>query len=650
MEEALRTIIDTIRSHGHALDARSLERILRRCNRGVAAEARITKRALLPFYQRTKELDGPRWRSWEVDPATERALLATLKMKPRRTASGVATITVITKPWPCSSDCRYCPCDIRMPKSYLSDEPACQRAEHNFFDPYLQVKARLHVLDAMGHPTDKIELIVLGGSWGDYPEAYQLWFVRELFRALNDGLPYMGGPELPNAGEGLPKRGPGEFLDGPDAPTLRAERMRDARGDEGVEGATTLGSTARERAHAYLALGISSDPAVLAEECRPLQQTINTGHARYNEAFAQRYGRGAWQRIAVAQQATFAELEHEHRVNESAAHRVVGLCIETRPDLIEPDTLLLARRMGATKIQMGIQSLDQRVLDLNRRHVRVEQIARAFALLRRFGFKTQIHFMANLMGSDPAADRADYQLLVRDERYLPDEVKLYPCSLVESARLMDDYAAGRWQPYAEEELVQLMVDDVLATPAYTRISRMIRDISATDIVAGLKKTNLRQMVEARLAAEHAGAVREIRMREIATDDVRREDLRLEAVPYHTTVSDEVFLQWVTPDGRIAGFLRLSLPTAGPEDAHAPIPANEAMIREVHVYGRVAKLEATEAGAAQHTGLGRALVEEACTRAAAAGYRAINVISSVGTRAYYRKLGFVDAGLYQCRAL
>ena len=140
------------------------------------------------------------------------------------------------------------------------------------------------------------------------------------------------------------------------------------------------------------------------------------------------------------------------------------------------------------------------------------------------------------------------------------------------------------------------------------------------------------------------------MREIATDDVRREDLRLEAVPYHTTVSDEVFLQWVTPEGRIAGFLRLSLPTAGPEDAHAPIPANEAMIREVHVYGRVAKLEATEAGAAQHTGLGRALVEEACTRAAAAGYRVINVISSVGTRAYYRKLGFVDAGLYQRRAL
>ena len=94
---------------------------------------------------------------------------------------------MLTKPWPCSSNCDYCPSDIRMPKSYLSDEPACQRAERNFFDPYLQVHARLHTLNQMGHPTDKVELIVLGGTWSDYPLDYQLWFMEQLFCALNDG-------------------------------------------------------------------------------------------------------------------------------------------------------------------------------------------------------------------------------------------------------------------------------------------------------------------------------------------------------------------------------------------------------------------------------------------------------------------------------
>jgi elongator complex protein 3 len=318
---------------------------------------------------------------------------------------------------------------------------------------------------------------------------------------------------------------------------------------------------------------------------------------------------------------------------------VVGLTIETRPDLITPENAREMRELGCTKIQMGIQSLDQRILATNHRHVSVEQIEQAFSALRLAGFKIQVHFMANLLGSTPEADAADYLRLVSDERFLPDEVKLYPCCLVESSRLGTYFESGAWQPYSEEDLVDLLVTDTLATPAYTRISRMIRDISSTDIVAGNKKTNLRQMVEARITA--AGAdVREIRMREVATSDVALSDLRLDCVSYRTTVSDERFLQWVTPEGRIAGFLRLSLPATG----------RQAMIREVHVYGRVAGLGASEHGGAQHAGLGKALVEEACRLASEAGFEAINVISAVGTRNYYRGLGFFDAGLYQRRDL
>jgi elongator complex protein 3 len=249
---------------------------------------------------------------------------------------------------------------------------------------------------------------------------------------------------------------------------------------------------------------------------------------------------------------------------------VVGLTIETRPDLITPTSCRTMRRLGCTKVQIGIQSLDDEILRLNRRHVSVAEIARAMATLRLFGFKLQIHMMANLLGSTPERDAQDYLRLVTDARFLPDEVRLYPCALVESAGLTRHFEDGSWRPYTEDELVDLMAKDLLATPGYTRVSRMIRDISSADIICGNKKTNLRQMVEAHVGGM-AAEVSEIRMREVATSDVAAEDLALDEIVYGTTVSEERFLEWVTPDGHIAGFLRLSLPREG----------DIAMIREVH---------------------------------------------------------------------
>ena len=593
MEDAILEIIAAIKDGGQKLDAAWLDRLLRRHNRASRDGARrVAKRRLLPYYLHTREHEPERWASWQVDPQTERVLLQMLRLKPRRTASGVATITVITKPWPCSSDCLYCPNDVRMPKSYLADEPACQRAERNYFDPYLQVRSRLVALREMGHVTDKVELIVLGGTWSDYPTSYQLWFVSELFRAVSD----FGA--------------------------------NDIHGDH-----------PEERDRRYRACGHTYDVEELARRTGDLQREVDAEARTYNEAIALIGARREWQESATWQQASEEQLLAEHRRNEQAAHRVVGLTIETRPDLITPESARMMRRLGCTKVQMGIQSLDQRILAANHRNVSVEQIASAFETLRLAGFKIQVHFMANLLGATPEADKADYLRLVRDERFLPDEVKLYPCSLVASAHLRQCYEQGTWQPYAEEDLLDLLVSDTLATPAYTRISRMIRDISATDIMAGNRKTNLRQMVEARIA-QQGSHPSEIRMREVATSDVDLASLRLDDIRYQTTVSEEHFLQWVTDDNRIAGFLRLSLPVA----------KDEAMIREVHVYGRVAGLGAEAQGAAQHAGLGRRLVEEACRQATEAGYRAINVISAIGTRGYYRRLGFEDGDLYQRRPL
>lgn len=633
MEDIIVNILAMLR-RGEAVDDDALVKLVHAQAKRTGGDKRaFAKRRLLPFYQRVKREEPERWEAWGVTPELEEGLLRVLRMKPRRSASGVATITVITKPWPCSSDCRYCPNDVRMPKSYLHDEPACARAEQNCFDPYLQVSTRLTALTQMGHATDKIELIILGGTWSDYPRPYQIWFVKELFRALNDGA-----------------------VSGVAANPMLAEPGQ----DKGAVLASTThvpAEVARRRAW-YRACGIASDPGELAAFAGEAQRAVDAGETGYNQAVRALFGSSdAWSRAAAGQTATMEELACEQRANETARHRVVGLVVETRPDAITPEALALIRMLGATKIQMGVQSTDQRILDLNERHITVGRIGEAFDLLRAFGFKIHAHAMVNLLGSTPESDRCDYERLMTDPAFQPDEIKLYPCALIEGARLCRDFDSGAWRPYAEDELLDILVDDVLATPAFCRISRMIRDFSTNDIKAGNKKPNLRQLVEARLAASGAAedgraAVREIRYREVGTADIDPDDLHMETVAYTTTNTRERFLQWVTADGRIAGFLRLSLPDAAYVREHAgelPIAAEEAMIREVHVYGMATRV-GEEGHAAQHLGLGRRLVERACALAQDAGYRRINVISAVGTREYYRHLGFTDCGLYQQKEL
>ncbi len=194
MDELIFDILKQLRDGSQgALDTHQLEMLINSHNSGIDSSAHSTereklipKRAILPYFLQVKQNNDELWQSWNVTSELEERFIYSVRMKPRRTASGVATITVITRPHICSSNCIYCPCDLRMPKSYLANEPACQRAELTFFDPYVQVAARLQALHQMGHSTDKVELIVLGGTWSDYPESYQYWFIKELFRALNE--------------------------------------------------------------------------------------------------------------------------------------------------------------------------------------------------------------------------------------------------------------------------------------------------------------------------------------------------------------------------------------------------------------------------------------------------------------------------------
>lgn len=610
-DETIRELIGAFGQKG--VSGKELEALLRRNSKRLEDPSkRISKSGLLSFYLAQKASRTELWDEWAIDGATDDALVKLLRAKPRRTASGVATVTVLMKPWPCAGDCACCPNDIRMPKSYLSDEPACQRAERCWFDPYLQVAARMRVLEDMGHHTDKVELIVLGGTFDDYPETYRIWFIEQLFECLND----LGT----RAGE----------------------------------------STCTERFRFYEEAGLLRDGDELAAQTRNMQRVVDTGTLSYNEAVSTRNSSVAVQRAARMQVCDIEELHYQQRINETAAHRIVGLCVETRPELVTPASLAFMRELGCTKLQIGVQSLDEDVLASMGRVNRVPDIERAFELMRLFGFKSHVHMMANLPGATPDTDKADYGKLVSDERFRPDEVKLYPCALVASAHLTGSFEEGDWAPYDEGTLIDVLAYDLLQTPCHTRVSRMIRDISSKDIIAGNKKTNLRQMVEAevtrriesqRAADDGEHGLQEMRFREISTTDASTADLHLEEYAYATSNTDEVFLQYVDEEGRLAAFCRLSLPH---EDAveclrievpDAPICANEAMIREVHVYGRVSKLHESKEGA-QHLGLGRSLVERACEIAVERGYTSIAVISAVGTRDYYRRLGFIDSDLYQ----
>ena len=617
MDELILDILKQLRDSSQgALDTHQLEMLINSHNSGIDSSAHsaereklIPKRAILPYFLQVKQNNDELWQSWNVTPELEERFIRSVRMKPRRTASGVATITVITRPHTCSSNCIYCPCDLRMPKSYLANEPACQRAELTFFDPYVQVAARLQALHQMGHSTDKVELIVLGGTWSDYPESYQYWFIKELFRALN---------EWPNSPHHI-----------------------------------------KERLNWYTSFGLQNSEEALSSFVAEQQAAVFDDTATYNQAFHKLYDtsqphQNAWSQM----QSTYDELVEQQHVNETAAARVVGLVIETRPDTITPDNLRMFRQLGCTKIQIGIQSTRQRILDANQRQMSVAQIKRAFSLIRLYGFKIHSHLMVNLLGATPEADKRDFKTFVTDPGFLPDEIKLYPCALVSGTQLVQKYREGAWQPYAKDELVDVLVQDVLATPPYVRISRMIRDISATDILVGNKHTNLRQMVEQKLATEDvANHVQEIRFREINQQQVSAAELTLQDFVYTTAVSDEHFLQWVTADNKIAGFCRLSLPhwdklTAGTCDVTANellVQPGQAMIRELHVYGQALSL-GSEGMSAQHQGLGQKLLAKASSIAAEAGYTSLNVISSIGTRAYYRAQGFTDAGLYQQKAL
>jgi elongator complex protein 3 len=464
---------------------------------------------------------------WKPD----QALLERIRMKPTRTLSGVTTVTVLTKPYPCPGKCIFCPTDVRMPKSYLPDEPGAQRGlEHNF-EPYEQVRSRLAALEAVGHPTDKIELLILGGTWSAYARDYQEWFIKRCFDALN--------------------------------------------GEDSVN------------------------------------------------------------------------LEAAHSLNENARHRNVGLVIETRPDHVNLKELARLRWLGVTKVQMGVQSLDDRILALNQRGHTAAESHKAVALLRAAGFKIVLHWMPNLLGATLKSDAQDFSRLW--EGLCPDEIKIYPNQLLKNAELYEYWLRGEYTPYTTGELVDLIAGVKPSIPDYCRVNRVIRDIPSTNVVEGNKRTSLRMDVREEMR-RRGTSCRCIRCREVRGQQVVPSDLELQDLVYQADGAEEHFLSFVTQDDRLAGFLRLSLPREGSPDTGMPELEGAAIIREVHVYGQSLEVGSESNGAAQHAGLGTRLIEAAERIGLSTGFKRLAVISAVGTRMYYFNRGFERGELYMVKPL
>jgi elongator complex protein 3 len=493
---------------------------------------RILRQHPLPngkLLSKSQLLDG--YAQWceQEEQIPDPQILRWLRVKPTRTISGVAPVTVLTEPFPCPGECIFCPDVEHMPKSYLPDEPGAMRAANHDFDPYTQTAGRIAVMDDLGHNVDKIELLILGGTWSCYPVDYQEWFVRRCLDAMNDI----------------------------DSPTL---------------------------------------------------------------AQAQKH-------------------------NESARHRNVGLVVETRPDRITLEEVRHLRSLGATKVQLGVQSLNDTLLARNKRGHTVADTRRAVHLLRMAGFKIVVHWMPNLLGATPESDLKDFSQLWEDigsfPALRPDEIKIYPTSLLENTELYAHWQRGEYQPYDEETLVDLLAKCKALIPPYCRVNRLMRDIPSPNIIEGVKRTNLRQIVQQRMA-RNGMTCRCIRCREVRGQAVNAETLKLESLRYETDGTHEIFMHHVTADDKLAGFLRLSLPQ---EPALLEVLVGCAMIREVHVYGPALELGDQQAGTAQHVGLGTQLIQEAKRTAREEGYQKLAVIAAVGTRPYYRERGFERDDLY-----
>ncbi len=536
-----------------------------------------------------------------------------LRKRAIRSLSGIVPIQVLTKPFWCPWECIFCPNDPTMPKSYISSEPWAMRALLNQFDPVRQVYNRLLSLTLTWHPTDKIEMIVLGGTWDVYPRNYKYEFVKGLYDAVNT------------------------------FPEFREE----------VKGQN-----------------------LSRKQLRALSQNIQITWAK--------------------------DLQQAQQINQKAKHRIIGLTIETRPEYVSDENLIFWRELGVTRVEMGVQSMFDDVLEANKRWHSVKQIREAMDKLRRYGFKISIHIMAGLYGSDLQKDKETFRIIYSDPAMKPDEIKFYPTAVIPNTELYRLWLEGKYQPITPEQIKEIIFEiKQNIIPPWTRIKRLIRDIPSDEVVAGASITNLRQLalselmqkvnsnsefrkkqysrlagdklikvenldqvVEAEVAPEQTltfvfdgefdvGSPRDFVCMCTRCREIRGKDTGLPPFlvirKYLSSAGQEYFISFEDGLGYLYGFLRLLIPEEGVERDW--LGKNSALVREVHVYGQLKSLsEVSFTDGAQHKWFWKRLMETAQKIAKINWKQKISVISGIGVRDYYQNLGYHLEGTYMVKNL
>ncbi len=455
-----------------------------------------------------------------------------LQRKPVRSVSGVTPLTVVLGPRKCNhGTCIYCPGGEYVPQSYTDKSPAVMRALALDFDPYKQVQARLKALKAMKHPTDKIEIIILGGTFLQYDKEYKYNFIKKCYDALN---------------------------------------------------------------------GVDSK-----------------------------------------------DLEEAKKVNETAEHRCVAMCIENRPDNCSFEEIKEMLEFGATRVEIGVQIQDDEIYKkINRGHT-VKDVVDATRRLKNAGFKLGYHFMPGLPYSNEKKDLEKFKELFESEDYRPDQLKIYPCQVVEDSPLAKTYKIIGYKPYSDKQAKELIAKMMLMIPPYCRVMRMMREIPKEKMIEGNISLGLRKEVEDYLKSSHA-KVNEIRMREVGFNELKDFDLKLKTIEYDACGGKEFFLEFVNSEDVLFGLLRLRIPG----EVFLDELKGAAIVRELHVYGQALNLSenADDNIDAQHRGLGRMMMQKAEEIVRENGFKKIAVISGIGVREYYRKLGYNLEGFYMVKKL
>ncbi len=510
-----------------------------------------------------------------------------LSIKPLRTLSGVAPVAIMTRPFRCPhGTCTYCPGGIGspfgdVPQSYTGHEPATMRGMNNNYDAYLQVVNRLQQYYTTGHNPEKLELIIMGGTFPATPKDYQEEFVSGAFRAANDfSEMFFEGGEFDQKKFNAFFSGKHHYTQNPKSRLPDAQGPGNAGGRMGVEG--------------------------------------------------------------------------EHARNETAKVRIVAMCIETKPDWSKEPHINEMLRLGATRVELGAQSIYNEVLKATNRGHTVEDTIEATRLLKDSGLKVTYHIMLGQPLSSREKDIAMFRELFSNPDFMPDGLKIYPCMVMPGTALARQWETGKFTPLSTEEAADIIAEAKRFFPEWTRVHRIQRDIPTKFSLAGLDKNNLRQMVEEQCKMKGI-ACRCIRCRESGINFGRGIVVDYDAVKmvqrkYEASVGEEVFISFEdTKNNLILGFCRLRKPAA---PLRPEFTDNTCSVRELHVFGRQVGIGGHNEGSQQHRGLGIKLMERAEEVAVEEfGARKLLVISGVGAMEYYRKkLGYSREGAYMATAL